>query len=111
MPITDIASTLRLIKYQLRTGRLEQAFTSLMVLLLGVGAALENAQNSLKLPGLDLSLLARRGSWIAYAMGALFAILLAYRIWKQADVVGEPPPPPPSAAIDRKSTRLNSSHL
>jgi hypothetical protein len=31
--------------------------------------------------------------------GALFALLLAYRIWKQAVVIVEPPPPPPSAAI------------
>ena len=40
MAITDLAATLRLIKYHFRTGRLEQAFTTLMVLSLGAGATL-----------------------------------------------------------------------
>jgi hypothetical protein len=40
MAITDLDATLRLIKYQFRTGLLEQAFTTLMVLSLGAGAAL-----------------------------------------------------------------------
>jgi hypothetical protein len=100
MPIADLAATLRLIKYQFRTGRLEQAFTTLMLLSFGAGAALGGTKESWpNFLGLNLSLFARYGSSVAYALGALFALLLAYRIWKQAIVVEEPPPPPPSAAI------------
>ena len=100
MAITDLAATLRLIKYQFRTGRLEQAFATLMVLSLGAGATLGGTKDSWpKLAGLNLSLFAQYGSFVAYALGALFALLLAYRICGEVVVVAEPETTPPSAAI------------
>jgi len=60
MPLADLAPTLRLIKYQFRTGRLEQAFTTLMLVSVGAGGTLSGTKDSWpKLAGVNLSLFAR----------------------------------------------------
>ncbi len=71
-----------------------------MAFSLSAGATLSGVTASkLKIAGLDLTLLAHYGSWVAYALGVFFGILLAYRVLRQAVVIKDEEPPPPPTAI------------
>jgi len=93
----DLASTFRLILYQFRSGKREQAYASAMVLLFCLGVALGSAPKSLS--GIDLSRPAGYGEIAFYAGSAVFLVLLVHRIWVESIAIREPPPPPPSDAV------------
>jgi len=85
MGLEDFASKLRLIVYQLRTGRREQAYASLAVLCLAATGGLSRAPKEPVL-GLKLGQVALYAGYGCFALAAFFAAALVLRIWKQAAV-------------------------
>lgn len=101
MEIKDLPSVFRLVIYQLRSGRREKAYGTLMVLFFGAGVALGHLpQGGLKISILDIGKIANYTQSLAYILGSAFLVLVIYRVWKESIAPnGEGALPPSSAAI------------
>jgi hypothetical protein len=101
MELEDFASKVRLIIYQLRTGKREQAYLSLAVVCLAAAGGLSRVPAPREpVPGVSLFQVTQYAEYTCVALASLFTVALAFRIWRQASVppgVGSSATAPPAA--------------